>query len=126
MGDQNMFYFVLSILCTVTAAESDQLRNIVTATIATLGLESFNADTNSNYELVTMVPVDCATSDLDEPNCIVSGMIRNDMESLTCAFTLFTEGDDAYIGTECFAPEEEHGIAKRRWSRRKGMFYHPI
>ena len=80
-----MFYFVLSILSTVTAAgnirttknsktktfiESDQLRNIVTATIATLGLESFNADTNSNYELVTMVPVDCATSDLDEPNCI--------------------------------------------------------
>ena len=51
-------------------SESDQLRNIVTATIATLGLESFNADTNSNYELVTMVPVDCATSDLDEPNCI--------------------------------------------------------
>ena len=42
----------------------------MTATIATLGLESFNADTNSNYELVTMVPVDCATSDLDEPNCI--------------------------------------------------------
>ena len=29
--------------------ESDQLRNIVTATIATLGLESFNADTGSNY-----------------------------------------------------------------------------
>ena len=29
--------------------ESDQLRNIVTATIATLGLESFNADTGNNY-----------------------------------------------------------------------------
>lgn len=52
--------------------EADQVRNIVTTTIATLGLESFNADTNSNYELVTMVPVDCVTSDMDEPTCIGS------------------------------------------------------
>merc|ERR1711970_1581409 len=100
MGDQNMFYFVLSILCTVTAAESDQLRNIVTATIATLGLESFNADTHSNYELVTMVPVDCVTTDMDEPNCIVAGTIKDEVETLSCEFTLFTEGDDAFIGTE--------------------------
>merc|ERR1719378_1146927 len=87
------------------AAEFDQLRSIVTATIATMGLESFNAETGSSFSLLSMVPVECDESE-PTPNCIVRGTIGDGVESLDCNFSLFSEDDVAYIGTECDDGEE--------------------
>ena len=30
-----------------------------------------------------MLPVDCADSDFNEPNCVVEGTVRNEYETLT-------------------------------------------
>ena len=105
------------------------MRSIVTATIATMGLESFNAETGSSFSLLSMVPVECDESE-PTPNCIVRGTIGDGVESLDCNFSLFSEDDVAYIGTECDDGEGTNSLLNltpgfsRKFSVTEKIFWH--